>query len=83
MVSFEILKTKSYYISITCFFKGRMLWNDISCIACVVISMQPPPDSEILRFCFGQKIKVNFMGSVVFQRLKKLNVFFFSELIFN
>ena len=46
MVSFETLKTKSYYISIMCFFKGRMLWNDISCIVCIVISMQPPPDSD-------------------------------------
>ena len=48
MVSFETLKTKSYYISIMCFFKGRMLWNDISCIVCIVISMQPPPDSDFV-----------------------------------
>ena len=47
MVSFETLKTKSYYISIMCFFKRRMLWNDISCIVCIVISMQPPPDSDL------------------------------------
>ena len=46
MVSFETLKTKSYYISIMCFFKRRMLLNDISFIVCIVISMQPPPDSD-------------------------------------
>ena len=45
MVSFETLKTKSYYISIICFFKRRMLLNDISFIVCI-ISMQSPPDSD-------------------------------------
>ena len=52
MVSFETLKTKSY-ISIMCFFKGRMLWNDISFIVCIVISMQPPPDSD---FVWGTQV---------------------------
>ena len=46
MVSFETLKAKSHYISIICFFKGRMLWNGTSCIVCIVISMEPPPDSD-------------------------------------
>ena len=55
-----------------------MSCNDISYI---VISMQPPPHIQILRFCLGQRIEANFMGNIVFQRFKKPNVFF-SELIF-
>ena len=48
MVSFETLKTKSCYVSIMCFFKGRMLWNDTACMVCIFISMEPPPDSDFL-----------------------------------